>query len=145
MYGGCVRRCWTLLSLVGLLAACKTSPDTLKNQADVAPSAVNEHRAEEAPLVPGFCPNENVVQPIVARTEDIQACYENQLKRRRKLSGTVELSWTLGRDGRIETIESTGLEEVAPCIKDLMRSIAFPPPNHGCETVSGMKFVFEQK
>ena len=140
-----MRRCWTWLSLVGLLAACKTSPDALKNQADAAPSAVKEHRAEEVPLVRGFCPKENVEQPIAARTEDIQECYAKQLKRRRKLSGTVELSWTLGRDGRIETIESTGLEEVAPCIKDVMRSIAFPRPNYGCETVSGMKFVFQQE
>jgi hypothetical protein len=119
------------------------SPDALKNQSDVAPSSLIEKRDEGGASVLGFCPKENVVQPIAARTEDIQGCYEKQLKRHRKLAGTVELSWTLGKDGRVATIESTGLEEVAPCIKDVMRSIAFPPPNHGCETVSGMKFAFQ--
>jgi len=125
------------------LAACKTSPDALKNQADAAPSGPVEIAAEDAAPARGFCPKENVVQPIDARLEDIRLCYEKQLKRRRKLAGTVRLSWTLGRDGRIATIESTGLEEVAPCIEDVLRSIAFPPPNIGCETVSDMPFVFQ--
>ena len=130
---------------VVLLGACKTVPDTLKSQGDVAPTVHAENVSGAAPSVRGFCPKENVVQPIAARTEDIQGCYEKQLKRHRKLAGTVSLSWTLGRDGRIATIESTGLEELAPCIEDVMRSIAFPRPNIGCETVSDMKFVFRSE
>lgn len=131
------------VALAILSGGCKVAPDALTPAADVPTTASVVSTTEDAGPVRGFCPKEHVVQPIAARSVDIQACYEKKLKRHRKLAGTVELSWTLGKDGRVATIESTGLEEVAPCIKDVLRSIAFPPPNHGCETVSGMKFTFQ--
>ena len=107
-----MRVCVWFFGLMTFRGACKVSPGALNHQVVLPPNPATEQGLKDVDSVSGFCPKENVVQPIAARTGDIQACYEKQLKRRRKLAGRVELSWTLGRDGRVVVVETVPQEQL---------------------------------
>jgi len=89
-----------------------------------------------------FCPKGALEEPVQLRSEDIRACYEMQLKDQPGLSGKVDVSWTIGTDGRVCKISTTGLKEVGACVAKVIQSIQFQPPGIGCEVISKYPFVF---
>jgi len=96
----------------------------------------------EPPKRHGFCAKEDVERPIRRNLREIQACYEDELVLHPELSGRVDASWTLAKDGRVKEVVTTGLKELGACIAEVIRDIRFVPPNVGCEVVSRYPFVF---
>jgi hypothetical protein len=58
-------------------------------------------------------------------------CYQQELRNDPALSGTVDLRFIINFDGRVDntTMEAYGLHmNVATCVREIVRSIWFPPP-----------------
>jgi hypothetical protein len=58
-------------------------------------------------------------------------CYQQELKHDPALTGTVNLRFIINLDGRVDntTMEAHGLHmNVALCVREIVRSIAFSPP-----------------
>ena len=83
-----------------------------------------------------------MVLPVRRRAEDIQVCYEAQLKNLPGLSGRVDTTWVIGKDGRVSRVVTTGPEVLGACVAKVIKSIRFQPPLIGCEVVSDYPFVF---
>jgi hypothetical protein len=139
------------LTAATLLAGCGTTKAiSTKDDSDMVPGLAVENaiKSSEKPPVNtsrsrGFCAKEWVERPVEARVEDFRACYEEELKAHPKLSGRVDASWTIGKDGRVVKVATTGLKEVGACIAAVIKSIRFRPPLIGCEDVSRFPFVFK--
>ena len=91
----------------------------------------------------GFYAKEDVVRPVNLRARDIRACYEEQLIHHPKLTGRVDATWTIGKDGRVTEVATTGLEKVGACVATVIKSIRFRPPYGVCEVISDYPFVFK--
>jgi hypothetical protein len=133
-----------------LLGGCATISTATKDDADVVSGLPVEgatKRSDKAHVKAatslGFCAREDVERPVQLRAGDIRACYEEQLKHRPNLSGRVEATWTIGKDGRASKVVTTGLKEVGACVATVIKSIRFRPPEIGCELISQYPFVFE--
>jgi len=96
----------------------------------------------EVPGGSGFCDKHDVVLPVRRRAEDIQVCYEAQLKNLPGLSGRVDTTWVIGKDGRVSRVVTTGPEVLGACVAKVIKSIRFRPPLIGCEVISDYPFVF---
>lgn len=82
----------------------------------------------------------DVKKALVARKEDVKACYHALLEKNNKASGKVVLRFTVGEDGVVEevvTMNGTSLpDETAKCIGDVVKSIKFPKPSGGKATIT---------
>ena len=134
-----MRRWMMGLLLVTLSGGCGVTSSVAR---DENPAEATAPSVVEAEAPRGFCDKNEVRYPVEARSADIRACYEEQLKRVPGLSGRVETSWRLGEDGRVIEVTTTGPEELAACVAAVIRSIAFRPPPLGCEVVTGYPFLF---
>ena len=85
------------------------------------------------------------MEPVQRRHLAIGACYEEQLKNHPKLEGRVDVSWTIGKDGRVTQVATEGLKEVGACVAAVIKSIRFRPPLIGCGDISDYPFVFKLK
>ena len=133
-----------------LLGGCGTISTATKDDTDVVSGLPVEKATKssgkthtKAATSPGFCAKEDVQRPVNLRAGDIRACYEEQLKHRPNLSGRVEVTWTIGKDGRVSEVATTGLKEVGACVATVIKSIRFRPPEIGCELISDYPFVFQ--
>lgn len=133
-----------------LLWGCATAAQITKNE----PGGAQAGAIEKAPRSddpaptranPGFYSRNDVERPVNLRARDIQACYEVQLKEHPRLSGRVEVSWTIGLDGRVTKISTKGLDEVGACIKAVIKSIQFRPPYGVPEVIKGYPLVFRHE
>lgn len=81
-----------------------------------------------------------VKKALVARKDDVKACYHALLEKNKKASGKVVLRFTVGLDGKVEevvTMDTTTLpDETAKCIADVVRSVQFPLPEGGKATIT---------
>ena len=133
-----------------LLGGCGTISIAAKDDADVVSALAVEKTTKsrgkthtKAATSPGFCPKEHVVVPVERRHVAIGACYEEQLKNHPKLAGRVDVTWTIGKDGRVTQVATEGLEDVGACVAKVIKSIRFRPPLIGCEIISDYPFVFK--
>lgn len=82
----------------------------------------------------------DVKKALVARKEDVKACYHALLEKNNKASGKVVLRFTVGEEGAVEevvTMNGTTLpDETAKCIGDVVKSIKFPKPSGGKATIT---------
>ena len=130
-----------------LLGGCVTTSNVAKDHSDVVSggpikNAPTSSGTPPTRATPGFYAKEDVVRPVNLRVADIQACYEEQLKEHPRLSGRVDVSWTIGLDGRVTEVSTKGLDEVSECIESVIKSIQFRPPYGVPEVISGYPFVF---
>jgi len=91
----------------------------------------------------GFCDKNDVEYPVRRHADDIRACFEEQLKQNPGLSGRVDTTWTLGKDGRVTRVEATGPAPLRLCVTTVIKSIRFRPPLIGCEVIADYPFVFK--
>ena len=82
---------------------------------------------------------------IQSRMRMVQDCYERELKRDPSLQGKVEVEFTIGADGRVESARVSsnkmGSDAVGECICSRIRSWRFPKPDGGSVTVN-FPFIF---
>lgn len=76
----------------------------------------------------------------------IKACYDRELAKDPKLNGKIEVSFTIGEDGKVkgQKIKSSTMknEKVESCILQRIRRFEFPKPSKG-EVKVNFPFVFE--
>lgn len=77
----------------------------------------------------------DVKKALVARKDDVHACYHSLLEKNKKASGKVVLEFVIAEDGTVESttiMNATTLpNETAQCIADVVKSITFPKPQGG--------------
>jgi TonB family protein len=101
-------------------------------------------------ILPASPPSSGEMDPAIVakkirdRMPDVRRCYEAALVRAPKLSGRVELKFTIDADGRVSrpslAISTLNDAQVENCLIELSRSWTFPPPEGGPVEVS---FPFE--
>ncbi len=81
-----------------------------------------------------------VIQGVVrASFAPLRFCYETARQKDPKLEGRTVTRFTIGRDGKVENVETTGdafPPETLACIALRFREMTFPPPEHGVVTVA---------
>ncbi len=91
--------------------------------------------ARGKPQTSGFCKEANIQKVVSTRQGGIQYCYEKELARNPELQGKVTVSWRIGLDGKVQTVnieESTlGNKEVEGCIRRNIERWVFEKPEGG--------------
>jgi hypothetical protein len=125
-------RLTALLVVAALLAACGSAPPAPPPPKPAAPAPpVNA----EGDLPP------QVIRQVVQRDSlSMRECYQDGLRRNRRLRGTVSTRFVIARDGHVERAsdESGGAfpdGAVAACVVGRFRRLSFPPPDGGKVTV----------
>jgi len=99
----------------------------------------------EEPDVSGSLDGNAVAQVVQRRMRSVQDCYEQELKRDPKLSGKIEIEFTIGSEGQVTdaTVANNRMESnaVASCIVGRIRRWRFPKPEGGTVTVT-FPFIF---
>jgi TonB family protein len=76
-----------------------------------------------------------VKKALVARKDDVRACYHALLEKNKKASGKVVIRFTVGEDGSVEEAvvlnETTLPTETSSCIAEVVKTTVFPKPEGG--------------
>lgn len=95
--------------------------------------------------VDGSLDSGQVAKVVQSRMRMVQDCYERELKRDPNLQGKIEIEFTIGEDGRVETARVSsnkmGSDTVGACIVGRIRTWRFPKPSGGSVTVN-FPFIF---
>ncbi len=127
-------RSLTLAALVGVLAgACAGTPKPRDPEpAEPAPAS---DTAPKGSVAGGSLAPVDVKKALVARKDDVKACYHALLLKNKKASGKVVIRFTIGEDGKVEDTvilnETTLPNETAQCIADVVKGTDFPKPTGG--------------
>lgn len=69
---------------------------------------------------------------IRQRIQNIQSCYENQLRSKPTLAGTVVVQFYILPSGKVASATASGVDPaVASCVADVIKAIVFPRPRRG--------------
>jgi len=132
-----VPACLSLLVLAPF--ACGPSAPPPK-AAEPEPAASTGDAPPKGSVYGGTLAPVDVKKALVARKEDVKACYHALLEKNKKASGKVVLRLTVGEEGTVEevvTMNATTLpDETAKCIGDVVKSITFPKPSGGKATIT---------
>jgi hypothetical protein len=94
---------------------------------------------QSAPRTQGRLPPEQIQSIIRSNYDKMRDCYATGLGRDPRLTGRVTLRFVIGRDGGVSkaTVFENTLPDcqVASCVRDVMKSLAFPVPEGGIVTV----------
>ncbi|MBX2810505.1 MAG: AgmX/PglI C-terminal domain-containing protein [Myxococcales bacterium] len=88
----------------------------------------------QTPEVDGSLDPASIRRVMNRKKSGIKACYENALKRNRKLSGKLVISFEIDARGRLQNLDfggSLNSKTVEQCIKKISRSWRFPRPRGG--------------
>ena len=95
--------------------------------------------------VDGSLDSSQVAKVVQSRMRMVQDCYERELKRDPNLQGKIEIEFTIGEDGRVESARVSsnkmGSDPVGACIVSRIRTWRFPKPSGGSVTVN-FPFIF---
>lgn len=87
-----------------------------------------------------------VVNAIRRRLRDVQACYENLLRRDYQLSGLVRVQFEILEDGSFSDVHSTenttDNSSLAACVVDVVGTLHAEPAPVGGSVRFGYPFVF---
>lgn len=73
-----------------------------------------------------------VIRRLLKRNKSkLLYCYEKALLSIPKLAGTLDVVFYIAPDGAVTMAEGHGLDEIAGCVTDVIRAIAFPKPKAG--------------
>ena len=73
---------------------------------------------------------------VTANLVRISACYDKRLAERPGLRGETLVDFTIAHDGRVGSATGSGADrELADCVANVIRSIAFPAPAAGTVAV----------
>jgi serine/threonine protein kinase len=82
--------------------------------------------------------HETVRTLMRARHVEFVACYERGTEGNANISGSVDITFQVGTDGRPSGVATRGLSaapEVGRCIADSVRGMSFPPPPSGTSAI----------
>lgn len=85
-----------------------------------------------------------VASQVRTRTGAIRGCYERALRERPSLAGRLVVRFTIGANGRVNSIRPEGLleaPEVGACVANVIRRMEFPRPSGGAVEFS-VPFTF---
>jgi hypothetical protein len=88
----------------------------------------------------GDLPPQVIRQVVLRDSLSMRQCYQDGLRRNRRLHGTISTRFVIARDGRVEraTSESGAAfpdGAVVDCVVGRFRRLSFPPPDGGKVTV----------
>jgi hypothetical protein len=90
--------------------------------------------------VTGRLPPETIQRAIRGRFGAFRACYEAGLKNNPSLTGTVRVSFVIGRDGSVSSVANAGSNlpdgGVVSCVVGRFGGLSFPAPEGGIVTVT---------
>jgi hypothetical protein len=92
----------------------------------------------------GFCKRGNISSVVRRRARTIRNCYESRLQVKAGIKGTLRVRWTIGTDGRVLRVSSSGsLNDggTTGCVKRVIRRLRFAKPEGGVCVVQ-WPFVF---
>ena len=93
----------------------------------------------------GFCEKSNIRKIVLRRKGAIKACYEQQLLLNPKLSGKIDIRWTINQTGKVQsaTVISSSMKnsQVENCVVRQIRRMRFSKPKGGICIVK-WPFVF---
>lgn len=132
-----------LSTIAAAAAGCggKTTPAPV-----VAEPAVDDSGSGEAPpseedddveivSTQGKIDPDTVTAALQPRAQDIEACYSQNVGRRRWLGGGVELRWDVAADGTMTAVRlvrsDLGAWAVEKCVLDIARAVSFGKPRGG--------------
>lgn len=108
------------------------SPLTPTPPAKPTPTSAANPSAPPGPELPERVLDPQLVEAIVGRSADLQACMEEQ----DEAKGPLILRWTILPDGSVEEVRNLSEElelPFVPCIESVLKSIRFPPSRLGRE------------
>jgi hypothetical protein len=92
------------------------------------PPSARSSKPVPADMSPGSDPS-NVRAVIKANISQITACYEDVLRKKPGLQGTVHTTFTIASDGLVESADAVGVDgAVDACIIYVLESLRFPAP-----------------
>lgn len=113
--------------------------------ADKKESRISGTVDTEAPEVDGSLDSGAIAKVVQSRMRMVQDCYNRELKRDPSLAGKIEIEFTIGEDGRVESARVSnnkmGSDAVGECIIGRIKSWRFPKPEGGSVTVN-FPFIF---
>lgn len=123
------------LAALPLLLACASTPPKPRDPEPAEPVNANKDANPKGSIAGGSLAPVEVKKALVARKEDVKACYHALLEKNKKASGKVVIRFTVGEDGKVEDTvimnETTLPNETAQCIADVVKSTEFPKPTGG--------------
>lgn len=104
---------------------------------------------EPKKVITGVVDREEVNFIIKARNEEIKYCYDNALRKGKKLQGTMVLSWIIDLDGKAKELSvkesDMGNPMLAACLKTRLSQWKFPPAKKAPVAITyPFKFVLNQ-
>lgn len=122
------------LAALLVLQGCASSTPKPKDPEPAEPVPASDGPPKGSVAGGSLAPVE-VKKALVARKEDVKACYHALLEKNKKASGKVVIRFTIGEDGKVEETvilnETTLPNETAQCIADVVKGTEFPKPTGG--------------
>jgi hypothetical protein len=107
------------------------------------PTTPDGPRAELAlttPTVRGGLDPDTVLRVLKRHAGSLRYCYQRQLQVNPQLAGTLDVTLTLGAQGEVADVKSTGgtlqSPEVESCVLARLRRVAFDKPTSGAASVA---------
>jgi hypothetical protein len=105
-----------------------------------------------APQPKAWIDRKEVNAVLIDRREEIRACYEDALRRKDDLEGTLLLRWSIAQTGKAKDIHLVGSgwaqnhhKGLMSCLENLILSWNFPRPRHAAVQVEyPFRFVIEK-
>lgn len=117
-----------------LIIACSPAPKP-KDPEPAEPVNANTDKDPKGSIAGGSLAPVEVKKALVARKDEIKACYHALLEKNKKASGKVVIRFTIGEDGAVEDTvimnETTLPTDTAQCIADIVKDTKFPKPTGG--------------
>lgn len=120
--------------------------DTGSGQGDRAALGTRDERVREGrvtmsdPQVAGFLEASHIRRVVQRHGRGLRRCYESSLQQNHDLAGRVTVTWTVGRDGRVQNAsagENTLADRrVESCVLDEVRRMQFDQPDGGLVVVT---------
>jgi hypothetical protein len=74
--------------------------------------------------------DEAAIRRVVRRSDDaLLACFTAARAKAPDLRGTLTVTFTIGEDGHVGQVTTTGVDAAAPCVTDVFRKAGFPKPS----------------
>ncbi|MGZ3419362.1 MAG: TonB family protein [Polyangiales bacterium] len=123
------------LIVFALLASCASSSNPPPAPPPSSEPAADPNAPPKGKMYGGTLAPVEVKKALVARKDDVRACYHALLEKNKKASGKVVIRFTVGEDGAVEEAvvmnETTLPNETASCIAEVVKTTKFPKPEGG--------------
>lgn len=125
----------TVAAVFVLVGCAVGTPSTPPKPSVSEPTNSNTDPNPKGSVAGGSVAPVEVKKALVARKDDIKACYHALLEKNKKASGKVVIRFTIGEEGAVEDTvilnETTLPNDTAQCIADIVKDTKFPKPTGG--------------